>query len=174
MIKKLIIMLVLLTFTLNSCGCAGTWRRKFVRKKKGEDIEGPVLQPYDYKKEFNNQQLYVNHFTFWKNAESEIIYCLSMTEINNKKLNANVSYALIEIKKMHELLKPEKQQELKPYVDELADFANRVKLSGYVNSHQNLLVSTIKKHYRQVNRYFAYRNIKPFIKEDEPVEPGEE
>ena len=38
---------------LFTAGCSGAWRKKFVRNKKDEVKQGPVLQPYDYAKEFN-------------------------------------------------------------------------------------------------------------------------
>ena len=173
MFKRILTFLLVMLIVVASTGCSGSWRRKFVRKSKSEDIDAPVLQPYDYEKEFTSQQFYANHYVFWKSAENELISLIN-AKGNFKRIKSRADYAVVELKKLHALLLPEKQQELTPYIDELVDMVKRINEPNYIKSHSNLLSSELSKHYRAVNRDFSYRAVKKFIKADETKEETNE
>ncbi|NQT90700.1 MAG: hypothetical protein HQ558_05550 [Candidatus Omnitrophica bacterium] len=166
MYKKIMAIFLVAVFMLGCCGCSGSWRRKFVRKKDAEEKEGPILQPIDYEKEFTNRQLYANHFAFWKSAESELIYSLD-TQKSRKRIEMYSSYAFVEIKKLHELLMEQQQQEIRPLLEELKDMAARIKDREYISSNRNFMVRRLKKHYRMVNRKFSYLSMKKYIRKSE-------
>jgi hypothetical protein len=158
---------ILLMFMILSClGCSGTWRRKFVRAKKGDQTQGPVLQPYDYAREFTNRQLYANNYTFWRNSESELIKSIKSKD-NMKKIKSHASQAFVDIKKLYSLLVDEKAADLKPYVQELEDIIEQINQAGYVSSNSNSLVSRLSKHYRAVSRNFSFYHMKDSIKPEE-------
>jgi hypothetical protein len=163
---KFISAVLLFCVLLTSTGCSGTWRRKFVRAKKGEAKEGPVLQPYDYAREFTNRQLYANNYTFWRNSQSELVKSVKAKD-SSKKIKNDAVYAMTDIKKLASLLVAEKAAELAPYIAELEDIAEKIYMPNYVSSNSNALVSRLSKHYRAVSRDFSYRRMKDFIKPDE-------
>jgi hypothetical protein len=163
---KFISVVLLFCFLFTLTGCSGTWRRKFVRAKKGEKKEGPVLQPYDYAREFTNKQLYANNYTFWRNSQSELIKSVKEKD-SSRKIRNDAAYAMTDIKKLASLLISEKAAELQPYIAELEEIADKVELPNYVSSNSNALASRLSKHYRAVSRDFSYRRMKDFIKPDE-------
>jgi hypothetical protein len=159
-----IVLLALLLFT--SAGCSGTWRKKFVRTKKGEAAEGPVLQPYDYKREFTNNQLYANNYAFWRASQSELISSVKLKD-NPRKLDSQSGYAFVHLKKLSTLLIDEKKTELEPYISELEDMIDKIQQPNYVSSNSNILASRLTKHYKAVSREFSYHRMKSFIRPDE-------
>lgn len=154
-------------------GCSGSWRRKFVRKKKDEVKQGPVLQPYDYKKEFTNKQLYANHYVFWKNSEAELINSVR-SKANMKKIESQSAYSLVEIRKLADLLAGEKKALLEPYIEELQDIVNKIGQPNYVSSNSNRIVSELKRHYRAVCGRFSYFHMKNFVRPDTEEAESEE
>lgn len=167
--KRITLIVLIFIFALNSSGCSGPWRRKFVRKKKTEVKQEPVFHPEEYKKEFTNQQLYANHFAFWRAAESEFISCLEGRKSVNR-VETYASYAVMELDKLNDLLTEDKQKELKPFMEELKEIVARIKQPDYVNSHRHFLVSISGKHYRTVSRRFSYFSIKNYIRPEEESE----
>ena len=163
---KFTTVILLLVVLLSSAGCSGTWRKKFVRAKKGEVKEGPILQPYDYKREFTNNQLYVNNYTFWRNAESELIKSVKSKD-SSKRIRNHAGYTMVDIKKLSSLLVDEKSAQLQPYISELEEMIEKIDQPNYVSSNSNALASRLSKHYRAVSHDFSYQRMKNFIKPDE-------
>jgi len=154
-------------------GCSGTWRKKFVRRKKDEDKQGPVLQPKDYRKEFTNHQLYANHYAFWKNAELELISSIKSSK-SQKRIKVQSSYSLIEIEKLHELLIEEKQKELAPLIEQLREIVTDISKPHYIASHKNTIVRDLTRHYRAVSMRFSYYHMKKYIRPDTEEAPEAE
>ena len=173
MFKRIPTFLLVTLVVVTSTGCTGSWRRKFVRKSKSQEVDSPVLQPYDYAKEFTNNQFYANHYVFWKNAESELITLIN-AKGNLKRIKSRANYAVVELKKLHELLFIQKQKELAPYIQELVDMVKKINEPSYINTHSNVLSSELSKHYRAVNRDFSYHSVKKFIKTNETKEETDE
>ena len=162
---KFTTVMLLLVVLLSSAGCSGTWRKKFVRGKKGEVQQGPILQPYDYKREFTNNQLYVNNYTFWRNAESELIKSVKSKD-SSKKIKNQAGYAMVDIRKLSTLLVNEQASKLEPYILELEEMIEKIDQPNYVSSNSNALASRLSKHYRAVSRDFSYQRMKNSIKPD--------
>ncbi len=159
--------LILLVIVLCACsGCGGTWRRKFVRAKKSDVKEGPILQPHDYAREFSNRQLYANNYAFWRNAQSELIKSIKSKD-SLKKISNQSGYSLVYLKKLLNLLSEEKNTELEPYITELKDIIEKIEQPNYVSSNSNVLVSRLSRHYRSLSRDFSYRKMQNFIKPDQ-------
>ncbi len=157
-----IISTALVATLLLTAGCSGSWRKKFIRNKKDEVKQGPVLQPYDYEKEFTNKQLYANHYAFWKNSESELINSIK-AKGNNKKIKSQANYSLVEIRKLASLLNDEKRAQLEPYVTQLEEITKKIKQPNYLDSNSNHIVSQLTKHYRAVSNQFSYFHMKHFV-----------
>ncbi|MFC1808299.1 hypothetical protein ACFL0T_08075 [Candidatus Omnitrophota bacterium] len=165
MVKKIITIGLVILFSMNSIGCSGTWRRKFIRKKK-EDTRGPILEPKDYAKEFTNKQFYANHYAFWKNSESELISSLKAGK-SPKRLDVYSDYCVAELQKLHDLLIEEKQIEIAPYVGQLREIVAKIRKPGYASSHRNQLANLLRKHYRIITKEFPYHKMKGFVSGDE-------
>jgi len=161
-----IIGIALIATLLFTAGCSGAWRRKFVRSKKDEVKQGPVLQPYDYEKEFTNKQLYANHYVFWKNSEAELINSVK-AKGNMKKIKNQATYSLVEIRKLADLLNDEKKAQIEPYVLELEGIVKKIVQPNYVKSNSNQIVSRLSKHYRAVRGKFSFFSMKHFVIEDD-------
>jgi hypothetical protein len=170
---KFISIMLLTIFLLSNSGCSGAWRKKFVRAKKGEVKEGPILQPYDYAREFTNKQLYANNYTFWRNSESELINSIKSKD-NIKRIRNQAGYAIVDIKKLSSLLVDEKRAEIEPYIFELEDMIEKIDQPNYVSSNSNVLVSRLSRHYRTVSRNFSYQHMKNFIKPDNVKEEADD
>lgn len=153
-----------LSFLLCCAGCSGELRKKFVRQKK-EKKETPVIQPQTYESEFTKWQRYINHFTFWKNAEHELIALVDTEDRNEKKLRTYAEYSLKEIKELYNLLPQEKAQELNPFILELIDLVGKIKAPAYVSSHRNTLTRQLIHHYKEVHRRFSYNKMKKFLED---------
>ena len=164
--KRSIISITLMAALLFTAGCSGAWRRKFVRSKKNEVKQGPVLQPYDYEKEFTSKQFYANHYAFWKNSEAELINSVK-AKSNQKKIVSQADYALVEIKKLASLLNDEKRAQIEPYVVDLEDIVKKIKQPNYVKTNSNHIVSQLSKHYRTVSGKFSYFHMKHFVRPDQ-------
>jgi len=161
-----IISMALAVTLLFTAGCSGAWRKKFVRNKKDEVKQGPVLQPYDYEKEFTNKQFYANHYAFWKNSESELIHS-TKAKGNHKKIKNQADYSLVEIRKLASLLDDEKRAQLQPYVLQLEEITRKIKQPNYLDSNSNHIVSQMTKHYRAVSNQFSYFHMKHFVRDDQ-------
>lgn len=164
MMKKMTCYVLIFTYLFLMTGCSGQMRRKFIRKKK-EEKTSPVFTPEDYSAEFTLRQRYINHYTFWKNAETEIINILGQEVINNKKLKFHTNYALVEIKELHNILPDYKQWQIETYVNELTELAEKLYNSSYVRSHKHTLVTKLKRHYKEVSRNFSYSKVKEHLPE---------
>lgn len=167
--KRAFTIVLIIIFAISCTGCSGPWRRKFVRKREVEVKEEPVFHPEEYSREFTSKQLYANHFAFWRAAESEFILCLKACKSVNR-LRTYTSYAMVELKRLHDLLIEEKQKELRPFIEELKEIVVRINQPTYVDSHRNFLVSISDKHYRTVSRRFSYYSMRNYIRPEEESE----
>lgn len=164
MFKKMVCAVLVAAYLFSSAGCSGVLRKKFVREKKQEVKKIPVFKPQEYESEFNKQQLYANHFAFWRNAETEVIELLSDDERNYKKLKTYASYSLEELKQMQQLLIDEKQQQINPYIEELTQLVKKIKSPSYVSAHKHTLIKQLKHHCGAVGRGFSYFKMKNWLR----------
>ncbi|MDD5504230.1 MAG: hypothetical protein PHV77_02815 [Candidatus Omnitrophica bacterium] len=163
--RSALVYLLLIT-VLCASGCSGTWRKKFVRPKKDADKQGPILQPYDYAREFTNKQLYANNYSFWRSSQSELIRSVKAKD-GIKRVKSQMGYAVTDIKKMASLLVDEEKAKLQPYILELEEMAKKIEQPNYLNSNSNELSSRLSKHYRSISRNFSYHCMKNLIKPDQ-------
>ena len=164
MIRRILSLILIAACLCSLSGCAGEWRKKFVRKKKYEKKQIPVFKPKSYEAEFTTEQRYLNHYAFWKNAQTEAIKILDGKDrINNKKLKFHANYAVVEIKEMHKLLPDEKQQQIEPHIKELTDLAEKIKDSSYLSSHKHTLAKQLKHIYNEVRENFSYIKMKKYL-----------
>ncbi len=163
MMKKIFTVFLIVAISFTATGCSGALRKKFTRRKGEEKKLAPVFKPYDYKTELTSRQLYVNHYTFWKNAHTEVIKILGENIINNKRLKTYARYALDEIKQMQQLLPQEQGAQLAPYAEDLNGIVDKLMDENYVTGHKHTLTKSLKHNYNEVNRNFSYNKMKGFL-----------
>lgn len=163
MLKKVFTLILLFAFIITSTGCSERLKRKFIRtSEKKEDIT-PVFHPEDYKKEFSNKQLYLNHYTYWKTWESEIITRLGQ---NRKKDRTMAASCLDELKKTKEYLIESKQSELEPYVEKLDTLVQEILNKDLSYGKAYDIKRELERHLRKVEKNFSFRKMTDFIKPD--------
>jgi len=164
-VKRLVTLSLVGCITITSIGCTGTIRKKFVRRKKDKKPDEPILEPYDYSKEFTNKQLYANHFAFWKAAENELIAAIKK-DSGRRRRETYLTHTLTELRKLNALLVEEKQKEFELYVKDMEEIADKIAKPHYVISRRNYLLKQIGEHYRAVDREFSYRAMERYVQPD--------
>ncbi len=163
MMKKIFAVFLIIALSFTAAGCSGVLRKKFTRKKDAEKKITPVFRPYDYKTELTSKQLYVNHYTFWKNAQAEVIKILGENTINNKRLKTYSRYALDEIKQMQQFLPQEQKEKLGPYIEDLSSIVFNLWDENYVAGHRHTLTKALKHNYNEVSKNFSYVKMKGLL-----------
>jgi hypothetical protein len=169
--RKIVAVALVSALLISAGGCSGVWRKKFIKTKNTEEIDSPVLQPKEYIKEFTNQQLYANHFAFWRNAEEELINCLPGD--SQKRIDTYAAYSINELAKLKNLLVEKKAQQIEPFIRELRDVIGNIKQPNYLSSNRNKVSDCLNKHYRNVSRNFSYYNMKKYILPEPKDAPSE-
>lgn len=163
MMKKIFAVFLIVALSFTAAGCSGALRKKFVRKKDAEKKITPVFKPYDYKSEFTPRQLYANHYSFWKNAQAEVIKILGENIINNKRLKTYSRYALDEIKQMQQFMPQEQKEKLDPYIEDLSGIVFNLWDENYVTGHRHTLTKALKHNYNEVSKNFSYVKMKSLL-----------
>ena len=155
--KKLIYGLLALA-VLGVSGCASL-PKKFIRKKP-EPKHTPSVVFVDqgpYQKKFSNEYYYKTHYTLWKTWQDEILTNLGG---NSKKVARSAEEAYSHLEQMGRYLKPEKQAQLKPLIDELGNYMHRFQERGESHSAVMAMKSDLDTLRRRVNNDFYYEKVK--------------
>jgi hypothetical protein len=160
-LRRLIGIVLVITFMVTVCGCAAL-KKKFTRKKKPQkptvyyDLEKYAKEP--------NAVLYKRHYVYWKTWQEELINKLSE---NNYKKNARCTQGIISnLNDMKRYLSAEKAEALQPFIDEMQGLEKE--LSGkYISmGRQTRLHNLLEKRYRRIKREFSYTKVKDDIVPD--------
>lgn len=153
-------LVILLIFLSSSLGC-DAFVRKFTREKKREEITEPVLNPEVKSGLFyDNDTKYRNYFAYWRGWQDELIQAIS--EPGMKRKQYCVSQALINLKKMSELLTGEKQAQLNSYIEQMGEIAEEINAGGVIDANTiRLRLSHIQL---SVNKRLHYSKVRDWIK----------
>lgn len=148
--KRVFLCIILVATSLSLVSCAAL-KGKFIRKPKDTKKTKEIFQSAEdtYLKDI----LYNNHFIYWKSWQGELISNIGK---NNKKVLACANRALYNLTQMQELLKPEKQKELQPYIDELANIAKELRRKKISVPRQKKIINILNHHLWDVQRDFDY------------------
>ncbi len=156
--KRGLWLFVLVTALLGFSGCASV-QKKFTRKKK-EPLHVPTaiyLEGGPFKKKFSNEYYYKSHYTLWKSWHSELIDDIGG---NNKKAARSAQEALGNLTELQQYLVPAKQEELKPYLEELTKIKERVEANTYAESEIGGVHTDLERILRLVSSNFYYNKVK--------------
>jgi len=156
---------------LGLVGCE-TLPKKFIRKKK-EPLHKPAVVFLDEgasQKQFSNEYYYKTHYTLWKTWHDDI---LDNLDGNSKKLRRASDEAYSNLEQMSRYLKPEKQAELMPLVNELDGYRKKFDQGSLSKSSANAMRSEIEKTKRLIANDFYYDKVKADVLAD-VVDLGDE
>ena len=155
-------MLVLCVMALAGCE---TLPKKFIRKKpKPEHTPSVVyVDQGPYQKKFSNEYYYKTHFTLWKTWQDEVLLNLGG---NSKKVARSAEEAYSHLDQMSRYLKPEKQAELKPLLEESKRFMDRFDGGSDSRTAAMAMKSDLDTLRRRISNDFYYDKVKDEILPD--------
>ena len=155
--KKQLSIILLGTLFLSLAGCS-TLPKKFIRKKKEPDHKPAVvfLEEGPFQKKYSNAYYYKTHYTLWKTWQDEI---LSNLGGNGKKLNRSTEEAYSHLEQMYRYLKPEKQAQLKPLLDELKGYMDKFDTTNVSRTQAASMRSDLERLRRLVANDFYYDKV---------------
>lgn len=162
-VKSLKFKVVLLTFLacmlFSLYGCE-TLRKKFVRKPKRErEAEEPVLMPEEYNPEFHKDVLYRNYLVYWRSWQDELIEALDVN-LSHKKQIETVQQAVVNLEKLRTFLKPQKQEILDKYLEELKDLRDKIKRGNLAGARLEIIKHRVRINRRNILHNFMYSKVK--------------
>jgi len=161
-VKKITMSIFVVFICISLIGCA-TLTKKFVRKPKGKEKPKEIFQKTN--QVYPADIRYNNYFIYWRTWQGELV--LSMGK-NNKKVLGCADRALYNLSQMYELLKPKKQKELEPYVDQLQKIVDELHEGDVSTPRQKRIMRALENHIWDVRRGFDYLDMKKdnWIKQD--------
>ncbi len=154
-----VVMIFFLILSLSGCE---TLPKKFIRKKpKPEHTPSVVyIEQGPYQKKFSNEYYYKTHFTLWKTWQDEI---LSNLGGNSKKVTRAMEEGYSHLDQMNRYLKPGKQTELKPLLDETKQTMDKYKSGNDSRSAVLSMKSDFERLKRLISNDFYYDKVKADI-----------
>jgi hypothetical protein len=162
--KKTTTFLILAALLAGVSGCE-TLPKKFIRKKK-EPAYRPstvLLDEGPYQKQYSNEYYYKQHFTLWRTWHSELITQLGG---NHRQVARAAQESLGHMQDMNRYLKPERQTEMAPLLEEMGKITKRIEAGTYSKTDALAMRSDIERVQRQVASNFYYDKIKQDLIED--------
>ena len=155
-------MLVLCVMALAGCE---TLPKKFIRKKpKPEHTPSVVyVEQGTYQKKFSNEYYYKTHFTLWKTWQDEVMLNLGG---NSKKMARAAEEAYSHLEQMNRYLKPEKQADLKPLLDESKRYMDRFDSASDSRTAVMAMKSDLETLRRRISNDFYYDKVKAGVLPD--------
>ena len=146
-------------------GCASI-PKKFIRKKNEPAHIPSVIyfQEGPYQKKYSNAYYYKTHFTLWKSWQDEL---LLQWNGNSKKVARATQEAYSHLTEMNRYLVLEKQNELKPLLDELSEIVKQMNIDAYAESSQSGVRVELEKIKRIVSNDFYYDKVKDSVLVDD-------
>lgn len=161
-LKKAFSFLFISFLLLNLVGCEA-FTRKFTRKsKKSDQTVEMVLAPEEYKgPNMTKEELYRQHFLYWKSWQDELINALVSKSSQKKKIDCNQE-ALKHLVNMKMMLVINAQKNIDTYVTKLNDLLSSLKgdLYGTNDDHNRLTAERIKS---EIDKNFVYLKIKNYL-----------
>lgn len=156
--KRRLSILLALILLMNLAGCASL-PKKFIRKKKQpKHVASAIyLQSGPYQKKYSNEYYYKTHYTFWQSWHSEWMDQLGG---NTKKVRRCAQETVNNLVEMNRYLKPEKQAELEPVLEDLKKLQTRIESGAYSDSDEGPTRVELERLKRAVGNQFYFNKVK--------------
>ncbi len=161
-LKKVFRFLFICFLLLNLVGCEA-FTRKFTRKsKKSDQAVEMVLAPEEYKgPNMTKEELYRQHFLYWKSWQDELINALVSKLSQKKKIDCNQE-ALKHLVNMKTMLVADAQKNIDDYVTKLNDLLSGLKSDLY-GTHDERNRLTAERINSDIDKKFVYPKIKNYL-----------
>jgi len=146
-----------LIFSLMGCDA---FVRKFTRKPKKVNlpVEEMVIAPQEYiGPQMSREELYRQHFLFWKSWQDELIVSLRDGK-NQKKQMDCVEQAIMNLENLKLLIKQQAQEKLDSYINQEKELKESIDRDIFSNNITNN-ISTAERIKRNILRDFSYKKI---------------
>ncbi|UCB56610.1 MAG: hypothetical protein JSV30_05215 [Candidatus Omnitrophota bacterium] len=160
--NKLSRIIILFLFVASLSGCEA-FRKKFVRKPKGEKEIKVVVNTQEYVSQYSRKQIYEKYFLFWKAANDELLGLLNIQEVNRKKRIYYAEKIAENLLQMQQLLAPEKQKALDAYIAEQKQIVVELKKYSLSLGKKLQIKGILRKQRREVRKEFSYKNIEEYL-----------
>ena len=156
--KKTTAGLMLLIFLSALTGCESL-PKKFIRKKKEAEHTPAVvyIEKGPYQKKFSNEYYYKTHYTLWKTWQGETLDNLNG---NSKKRSRSIQEAYSNLDQMSRYLKPEKQTQLQPILEDLKKCMDKLQMNNASASQVSSMRPDLEHIARLVGNDFYYDKVK--------------
>ncbi len=157
--KRFFAFVVCAAIALTTVGC-DAFVRKFTRKKKmapGQQEE-MVLAPEEYKgPNMTKEELYRQHYLYWKSWHDELIESLA-SDRNHKKQLSCADETLKCLMQMRDMLNEPLQKKFEPYIGKVQDI--RSDIAADIYGSRSARLRTAAEHVRQqILRDFSYPEV---------------
>ncbi|MBU0547465.1 MAG: hypothetical protein KKH57_01710 [Candidatus Omnitrophica bacterium] len=162
-LKKIVLVLLCCFLLLDLAGCE-SFTRKFTRKsKKANQPVEMVLAPEEYKgPNMTKEELYRQHFIFWKSWQDELENAFIQKSSLKKKVDC-AQEALKNLVNMKNMLGAGAQKSIDVYINKTIDLLASIKSDIYgTNDSRNLEIAERIK--SDIHRGFIYPRIKNYLK----------
>ncbi|MBI5145391.1 MAG: hypothetical protein HZA27_04315 [Candidatus Omnitrophica bacterium] len=139
--------------------------RKFTRKPKKEQIpqEEMVVAPVEYEVPImTKEEMYRQHFLYWKSWHDELIQALSPNQNQKKKIDC-AEQAITNLERLYLMLDEQRQAKLDIYLNQFKELKDAVSkdIYGQRVSFEHATAEQIKTN---ILRHFSYQKIKDYLK----------
>ena len=162
-LKKIVVVFLFCILSANLIGCE-SFTRKFTRKsKKTDQVVEMVLIPEEYKgPDLSKEELYRQHFLYWKSWHDELINALMYNASLKKKIDC-AKEALKNLINMRALFIASAQNNFDPYIARLNALISGMQSDIYgSNNSRNIQVAEHLK--SDIQKGFIYPKIRNYLR----------
>ncbi|NQS99965.1 MAG: hypothetical protein HQ595_02680 [Candidatus Omnitrophica bacterium] len=160
---RMLICFFIFCLMFSASGCEA-FRKKFVRKSsKKEKAIRVVTQTKEYLPEASREERYKNYFLFWRSWHDELINALNAQDRNRKKQVFTAKKIVENLEQIRELLLPEGQKQLDPFLLEQKDIAKQLDAFRLNRAQVLRIKSLLEKNKRRIQEGFSYRHIQEYL-----------
>jgi len=159
---RIIILFSAFCLLFSLCGCEA-FRKKFVRKPKKEKEIRTVTQIKEYKALYSPEVGYKQYYLFWRTSHEELLGSLQAQDRNRKRTIYSANKTVEHLRQMHDLLLPEKQKELGPFIAKQEALARRLDRRRLNRAQRLEIKSILKKQKKGIEHKFAFKHIQKYL-----------
>ena len=160
---KAILILSIFYFLLSTlCGCEA-FRKKFVRKAKGEKEVRVVTQTDEYTSGYSIIESYQRHFSFWLAAHDELIVALRRQQGSRKRRLEMANRSADELLQMRQFLIKKQQLRLDQYILKQKAIAQKLAQRRISRAQWLRIKGSLNRQKSGIKKEFSLKTIRDFL-----------
>ena len=161
---------LLVAVVVGAAGCEAT-RRKFIRKRKAVQQEGPIFAlENEYRPEFPPEVRYQAHFAYWKAAHDDLLEDLQQATVARRMRAAH--QVLKELKAMQALLDGPPVAGLGKLIEETEQVVTQLENPVLDTLRIAAFQSRLESLYRRIDKGYDYHRVVTYVRADAPAAPN--